>query len=256
MADTRAMPAVRPGDPTLDMRHGANSSIFRGKLSLTVALLLGTLAAAQSRPAQPVATPDARPPASDVAAALQRKYDAIKDFSASFIQTYEGGVLRRKASESGTVYVKKPGRMRWDYTSPEKKLFISDGRTMFLYFPADKQVMKNPVPDQDEATSTVLFLMGKGDIVRDFNVKWAEGGTENTYRLRLDPKTRQAEYDWLEVAADRHTLQIVGLTAADAQGGRSSFSFSNFKENVGLADKMFQFSIPRGTEVISSGKTP
>ena len=60
----------------------------------------------------------------------------------------------------------------------------------------------------------------------------------------------------LEVAADRHTLQIVGLTAADAQGGRSSFSFSNFKENVGLADKMFEFTIPRGTEVISSGKTP
>ncbi len=241
------------------MRHGANLSIFRGQLSLAaVTLLSWTLTTtAQSRlPSQPVSTPDARPPAGDVAVALQRKYDAIKDFSASFIQTYEGGVLRRKASESGTVYVKKPGRMRWDYTSPEKKLFISDGRTMFLYFPADKQVMKNPVPAQDEATSAVLFLMGKGDIVRDFNVKWAEGSTENTYRLRLDPKTRQTEYDWLELAADRHTLQIAGLTAADAQGGRSSFSFSNFKENVGLADKMFQFTIPRGTEVISSGKTP
>jgi outer membrane lipoprotein carrier protein len=241
------------------MRHGATLSIFRAHLSLTaVALLTWTLtAAAQSRlPSQPVSTPDARPPAGDVGVALQRKYDAIKDFSASFIQTYEGGVLRRKASESGTVYVKQPGRMRWDYTSPEKKLFVSDGHTMFLYFPADKQVMKNPVPAQDEATSAVLFLMGKGDIVRDFNVKWAEGGTENTYRLRLDPKSRQAEYDWLELAADRHTLQIVGLTAADAQGGRSSFSFSNFKENIGLADKMFQFTIPRGTEVISSGKTP
>jgi outer membrane lipoprotein carrier protein len=241
------------------MRHGANLSIFRGQLSLAVmTLLTWTLTAtAQSRlPSQPVPTPDARPPAGDVAVALQRKYDAIKDFSASFIQTYEGGVLRRKASESGTVYVKKPGRMRWDYTSPEKKLFVSDGRTMFLYFPADKQVMKNPVPAQDEATSAVLFLMGKGDIVRDFNVKWAEGGTENTYRLRLDPRTRQTEYDWLEVAADRHTLQIMGLTAADAQGGRSSFSFSNFKENVGLADKMFEFTIPRGTEVITSGKTP
>jgi outer membrane lipoprotein-sorting protein len=58
------------------------------------------------------------------------------------------------------------------------------------------------------------------------------------------------------VAADRHTLQIVGLAAGDAQGGKSSFSFSNFKENLGLADKMFQFTIPRGTEVISSGKTP
>ena len=204
-----------------------------------------------------VASADARQQtAQAVAAALQTKYDTVRDFSADFTQQWESGVLKRKITERGRLQVKKPGKMRWDYIDPEKKLFVSDGRTMFLYFPADKQVMKNPVPDQDEATSAVLFLMGKGDIVRDFNVKWAEGRTENTYRLRLDPKTRQAEYDWLEVAADRHTLQIVGLTAADAQGGRSSFSFSNFKENIGLADKMFQFSIPRGTEVISSGKTP
>lgn len=210
----------------------------------------------QARPPQEVSAPQALPPASDVAGALQRKYDSIKDFTASFQQTYEGGVLRRKALETGTVYIKKPGRMRWDYTSPEKKLVVSDGQTIFLYFPNEKQVMKNAVPSQDEATSAVLFLMGKGNITRDFTVKWAEGGTDSTYRLRLDPKARQAEYDWLEITAERDTFRIVGLTAADAQGGKSSFTFSNFKENAGLADKMFQFSIPRGTEVISSGKTP
>jgi outer membrane lipoprotein carrier protein len=240
------------------MRYWMARTRSRRQLSLLGASFLAcTMAvAAQNRPAQTIATPEVRPPAPDVAEALQRNYDAIKDFSASFTQTYEGGVLRRKAIESGTVYVKKPGKMRWDYTSPEKKLFVSDGRTMFLYLPADKQVMKNPVPPQDEATSAVLFLMGKGDIVRDFTVRWAEGGMEGPYRLRLEPKKRQAEYDWLEVAADRQTLQIVGLTVGDAQGGRSSFTFSNLKENIGLADKMFEFTIPRGTEVISSGKTP
>jgi outer membrane lipoprotein carrier protein len=226
-------------------------------LACVAAALCAATVAAQSRPpAQEVSSPDVRPPAADVAGALQRKYDSVKDFTARFTQTYEGGVLRRKASESGTVAVKKPGKMRWDYTSPEKKLFVSDGQTMFLYFPNEKQVMKNAVPSQDQATSAVLFLMGKGNIVRDFNVRWADGGSDTAYRLRLDPKTRQAEYDWLEIAADRETLRIVGLTAADAQGGRSSFIFSNFKENAGLADKMFEFTIPRGTEVISSGKTP
>jgi len=241
------------------MQSRANLFRSRTRLSAAAAVLLMSItavAAQGGKPAQNVPTPEVRPPAADVAAALQRKYDSLKDFSAAFTQTYEGGVLRRKASESGMVYVKKPGKMRWDYTSPEKKLFVSDGRTMFLYFPADRQVMKNPVPDQDQATSAVLFLMGKGDIVRDFNIRWGEGSSDTVYRLRLDPKTRQAEYDWLEVAADRHTLQFVGLTAADAQGGRSSFAFRNFKENAGLADKMFEFTIPRGTEVISSGKTP
>ena len=210
---------------------------------------------AQAKP-QAIQPDRAAPPPADVAAAVQRRYDAIKDFSANFTQTYEGGVLRRKATESGTVSIKKPGKMRWDYTAPEKKLFISDGRTMFMYFPADRQVMKNAVPQQDEATSAVLFLMGKGDVTRDFSVKYADTSDDTAYVLRLDPRTRQTEYDWLQIAVDRSTLQIKSLTAGDAQGGRSTFAFSNFKENSGLADKMFQFSIPRGTEVITSGKTP
>jgi outer membrane lipoprotein carrier protein len=220
-------------------------------------LICTATSAAQSRPpAQEVANAQVIPPAGEVAASLQRKYDTIKDFSASFSQTYEGGVLRKKTTESGTVYIKKPGKMRWEYTAPQKKLFVSDGRTLYMYFPTDKQVMKNPVPEQDEATSAMLFLMGKGDVTRDFTVRYGEGGGEDTYVLRLDPHTRQAEYDWLQITADRKTLQIRALTAGDTQGGRSTFTFTNFKENAGLADKMFQFTIPRGTEVITSGKTP
>lgn len=220
------------------------------------ALIGPVVSASRARqPAQEVQSTQVRPPAADVAVALQRRYDGVKDFTASFTQTYEGGVLRRKETGSGTVYVKKPGRMRWDYTTPEKKLFISDGKTMFMYFPRDKQVMTNTVPDQDQATSAVLFLVGKGDVTRDFDVRWAGGGDANAYVLRLDPKTRQAEYDWLQVTVDQRTLQIRALTAGDAQGGRSTFVFSGFKENTGLADKLFQFTIPRGTEVISSGRT-
>jgi outer membrane lipoprotein carrier protein len=213
-------------------------------------------AAQTPKPSQEVSSPQVLPPPAEIAAALQRKYDAIKDFSADFTQTYEGGVLKRKAAENGTVAIRKPGKMRWDYTSPQKKLFVSDGRMMFMYFPADKQVVRSPVPEQDQATSAVLFLMGKGDVTRDFNVRYAEGGTPETYVLRLDPKQRQAEYDWLQIEADRQTLQIRSLTAGDAQGGTSTFAFTNFKENPRLADKMFEFSIPRGTEVITSDKTP
>lgn len=229
----------------------------RPSLSPVLAIWVVACAATSAAQTPPREIPSDQiiPPAAEVAAALQRKYDTIKDFSASFTQTYEGGVLRRKAVESGTVYIKKPGRMRWDYTTPQKKQFVSDGRTLFMYFPADKQVMKSPVPEQDQATSAVLFLMGKGDVTRDFTVRYAEGGSPDTYHLRLDPRTRQAEYDWLQIAADRNTLQFRSLTAGDAQGGRSTFDFTNFKENTGLADKMFQFSIPRGTEVITSDKT-
>jgi outer membrane lipoprotein carrier protein len=230
-----------------------NRALLARATGLLASIALASLAAAQTP--SPLPSDQITPPAAEIAAALQRKYDTIKDFSANFTQTYEGGVLRRKAIEGGTVYIKKPGKMRWDYTSPQKKLFVSDGQTLYMYFPADRQVMKNPVPEQDQATSAVLFLMGRGNLTRDFDVRYGQGGSPDSYVLRLDPRTRQAEYDWLEVTVDRQTLQIRSLTAADAQGGRSTFEFTNFKENPGLADKLFQFTIPRGTEVIS-GRTP
>jgi outer membrane lipoprotein carrier protein len=198
---------------------------------------------------------EARPPVQDLAAALQQKYDGIRDFSADFTQSSEGGVLRRKPTvERGKVFVKKPGRMRWNYKSPEEKVFVSDGRQIQLYVPADKQVMVSPVPSDDQATSAVLFLMGRGNLTRDFNVSYGEGGTESTYVLRLDPKTRQAEYDWLQLTVDRKTLQIRELMAGDQQGGRSTFRFTNFKENPGVADKTFAFTAPPGTDVVKSGQ--
>lgn len=195
----------------------------------------------------------APPPAQEVAAALQKKYDAIRDFTADFVHESEGGLLRKKQTERGFVQVKKPGKMRWDYKAPEPKVFVSDGRRIYLHIPADNQVIVSPVPDQDQATTAVLFLVGKGNLTRDFTVSYAEAGGPDTYALRLQPKLPERDYDWLQIAVDRRTLQIRSLSAADSQGGRSSFQFSNFKENVGLSDKTFAFKIPRGADVTTNG---
>ena len=195
----------------------------------------------------------APPPAQEVAAALQKKYDAIRDFTADFVHESEGGLLRKKQTERGFVQVKKPGKMRWDYKAPEPKVFVSDGRRIYLHIPADNQVIVSPVPDQDQATTAVLFLVGKGNLTRDFTVSYAEAGGPDTYALRLQPKLPERDYDWLQIVVDRRTLQIRSLSAADSQGGRSSFQFSNFKENVGLSDKTFAFKIPRGADVTTNG---
>jgi outer membrane lipoprotein carrier protein len=195
----------------------------------------------------------APPPAQEVAAALQKKYDAIRDFTADFVHESEGGLLRKKQTERGFVQVKKPGKMRWDYKAPEPKVFVSDGRRIYLHIPADNQVIVSPVPDQDQATTAVLFLVGRGNLTRDFTVSYAEAGGPDTYALRLQPKLPERDYDWLQIVVDRRTLQIRSLSAADSQGGRSSFQFSNFKENVGLSDKTFAFKIPRGADVTTNG---
>jgi outer membrane lipoprotein carrier protein len=192
--------------------------------------------------------------APQVAAALQARYDRISDFTADFTQHYQSGVLKRKVTERGTLQVKKPGKMRWDYTDPEKKLFISDGARISLYVPADKQVTVTPVPSQDEATTAVLFLVGKGNLTRDFTVTFTKNQEAGTHGLRLQPKLPERDYDWLEIVVDQSTLQIRSLTAADRQGGQSTFVLSKVKENVGLSDKTFAFIPPRGTDVIHSGK--
>jgi len=213
-------------------------------LTLVLLLLLGPAAAAgQARPAAP-----------ETARALQEKYDRVKDFTADFTHTYESGVLKKTTVESGTVEIKKPGRMRWNYTTPDKKLFVSDGVKIYSYIPADKQVIVSDMPKDDEATTAVLFLTGRGNLTRDFIVTYASGaGSPDTWALRLDPRQKQRDYDWLIVVVDRKSFQIRSLTAADQQGGRSTFAFTNYRENAGVPDKAFEFKIPRGVDVITAG---
>ena len=83
-----------------------------------------------------------------VAAALQARYDSVRDFTADFTQQDESGILRKKLTERGKLQIKKPGKMRWDYTAPDKKLFVSDGTRIYLWVPADNQVTVSAVPER------------------------------------------------------------------------------------------------------------
>lgn len=193
------------------------------------------------------------PSAAQVAAALQRKYDSVRDFSAEFTHQHSGGVLRRTLVEQGTLHIKKPGKMRWEYKSPEKKLFVSDGERLYFHDPLNNQVTISKAPQGDRAASAAVFLSGRGSFTRDFKASFSDAGTSDTHALRLDPIVPQDDYDWLEVVVDRGSLQIRSLTAVEKQGGRSTFVFSRMKENIGVSDKTFEFEIPRGAEVIYAG---
>jgi outer membrane lipoprotein carrier protein len=194
-----------------------------------------------------------RPPAAELARSLQQRYSTVRDFSADFVHSYRGGALRTQVTERGTVAIKKPGKMRWTYTAPEKKTFVSDGVKVYSYIPQDRQVIVSTVPTGDEATTAVMFLAGKGDIVRDFTATDAEGGPAGTWSLKLVPRKAERDYDTLVLAVDPATLQIKSLKTTDRQGGESTFTFTSMKENRGLSDKEFAFRIPRGVDVITDG---
>jgi outer membrane lipoprotein carrier protein len=149
--------------------------------------------------------------------------------------------------------VKKPGKMRWTYTSPEEKVFVSDGVKLYSHIPRDRQVIVSSVPGEDEASTPALFLTGKGSLLRDFTAAYTEvpGAPAGAYALTFTPREPQREYEWLTLVVDPGTLKLLMLVTADRQGGRSTFTFTNLKENVGLSDKVFAFTIPRGTDVIT-----
>jgi outer membrane lipoprotein carrier protein len=207
---------------------------------------------AAQRPAQTAAE---RPAADAFARSVQQHYESVHDFSSDFTHTYEGGALRRKTTERGTVLVKKPGKMRWAYKSPEEKLFVSDGHKIYFYVPADKQVTVSSMPGEDKASTPILFLVGKGNLTADFTVSYPDaalpGVPADAVAIKLVPKVKTADFESLILVVDRQTLALRMLIAHDAQSGTSTFTFSTLKENVGLSDSQFTFSIPRGADVIT-----
>ena len=108
-------------------------------------------------PALLFAQPPSSPPAEDVARAVQHHYDQVKDFTADFAHTYTGGVLKKTVTEHGTVQIKKPGRMRWEYTAPERKTFVSDGHKIYSYVPADRQVIVATCPGKTRRPRRCCF---------------------------------------------------------------------------------------------------
>lgn len=192
--------------------------------------------------------------AAAVTARVQQHYNNLRDFRGDFVQSYEGGVLRTKTTERGTVAIKRPGRMRWVYTQPERKEFVSDGTRLFTYLVADKQVIVSPAPSAADGTVPALFLAGQADMSRDYTPSFASlpGASAGLLTLRLEPKERDSDYEWLGIGVDPGTSQIQYLVAADRQGGTSSFTFTNLKENRGLSDKDFEFRIPRGVDVVTN----
>src|SRR5688500_1430619 len=152
-------------------------------------------------------------PAPEVLArSLQQHYQKVLDFSADFAQTYRGGALRTQTTETGTVLIKKPGRMRWIYAKPEKKEFVSDGVKLYMYVPADRKVTVTDVPAGDQASTSALFLAGKGDITRDFAAAAANSPIPGAVALKLTPRKSQPDYRYLVVTVDPATFQMRALT--------------------------------------------
>jgi outer membrane lipoprotein carrier protein len=179
--------------------------------------------------------------------AIEEHHARTLDIVARFTQSYRSGMLGREIVERGVVSIKRPGRMRWEYKDPEVKLFVSDGRTFYFYVPSDRQVV---VSEQDVRHSLAARLLtGAGGLLDEFEASLEEPLEEGVLRLRLVPRQPQADVERATVDAEPGG-RIRGVLLEDMQGNRTRFRFEDVRENTGLADRLFRFEPPKGTEVI------
>lgn len=207
-------------------------------------LLLGLLLSA-------VAT--AQNDAHKIAESVDRRYNNMHSLEAQFTETYRGAGMAR--NESGTLWLKRPGKMRWDYREPRPKLFISDGKTAWFYVPGDQQVRKASVKKLDDLRSPIRYLLGKTKLEKEFSglslAPDAKPLDAGDVVLRGLPKGMEDRVTQVlfEITPDS---EIRSITIDEADGSTTQFRLFNQKQNIALLDSRFRFVPPPGVETVEA----
>ncbi len=191
--------------------------------------------------AQPVTAPSA--PAQDPAAValvakVQAFYDRTKDLTARFQQTYTYAGFGRKQVSAGRLSVKKPGMMRWDYETPEPKTVAVKGSRLVQWEPAANQAYVDERFDSTALSAAVTFLVGKGDLAKEFVPSLGKDGALVLTPRTPDPRVASVT---LTVNADG---QVLGTRVLDGSGNVNELRFEDVKRNVGLKDAAFEVTLP------------
>jgi outer membrane lipoprotein carrier protein len=196
-------------------------------------------------------TPEA-PSAQQVVARMQQFYNTTTDYQADFFQTYFNRLFNNYQRSRGKVYFKKPGRMRWEYAPPERKLFVSDGRTMWAFEPEANQAFQQSLRDSQLPTA-LSFLTGQGDLATEFNFRLIPAqsyGFTGGHVVELRPKTANAQYERLVFFVDGTSYQVRRSLVIDQAGNRNKMEFANARQNQGIQDSRFSFTPPQGVRII------
>ena len=182
---------------------------------------------------------------------VERSFATMKDFSADFVQIFQDP-LNQKQQESGHLYLMRPRMMRWEYTNPEEKLFVSDSKNVYLYVPADRQVSKEAVKDTFDDRMPLMFLLGRSDLRNEFTrfeLLNTRPFLEGTKVLRMYPR-RKTDLSEVIMEVDPANYQVRRLLLAHKDGSKSEFIFSNIRVNTGIKASLFQFKVPAGVEIV------
>ncbi|MFQ5894874.1 MAG: outer membrane lipoprotein carrier protein LolA [Nitrospinota bacterium] len=194
---------------------------------------------------------------------LQAKYESTRTLVASFEQENRLKTLGTSQLSQGRVYIHKPGRVRWEYQSPEPQLLVSDGETFWVYTPRLKQVIVSPVGRAFASPTPATFLGGSGDLRKTFRFRLLESPRDGkgNYRLELIPREGSVHrtggsIQKLTLVVGAKSFQILETAILDPMGNLTSVRFTRVEEGVELAPSLFRFQVPPDVEVVRPPRLP
>jgi outer membrane lipoprotein carrier protein len=199
----------------------------------------------------PAGAANASPDVHAIAQAVDNHYNHLQTLQTEFTERYQGAGIER--AESGSLWLKKPGKMRWEYRSPKEKLFLSDGKDAWFYLPDDRQVRRTSVRKLDDLRSPLSFLLGKTRLEKELDglsiaTDVAPTASGNVV-LRGVPKAMadRIREVILEITPEH---RIARIQFEEADESVTEYRFTQQEENGAIADQRFKFSPPPGVEVI------
>lgn len=193
-------------------------------------------------------TPDS---VEDIVDRVQKRFDAMSDFTAKVDQELVVASAGRTLKAHGTVAFKRPGKMRWELRSDETQVIVADGKTLWFYQPEEQQVLRSPFETAFRSSTPISFLTGVGRIRDDFEAS-IDGSGEGKVTLALLPRRQGGEVGRLRLTVETENYDIVTAEIFDPLGNITRLHFSDLKRNSGLGDSWFEFEVPDGVDIIDA----
>jgi len=214
---------------------------------LALLLLLVAGQAAAQQPADPASAPG-------IVAAIERFYGQADAMQAEFVQVSRSAALGGEQRQKGRVAIKRPGKMRWEFTSPTRTLFMTDGQTTWIWSQADNQVIvhKGGAGDGAEVTALLSDLSRLHELF-DVTLLPADAGAAS-HVLSLAPRDgADGGFKRLEMTVGRRSLLLERVVLTDQFDNLTDLTFSHVRLDVRLSDADFSFQVPAGAEVVTPG---
>ncbi len=180
---------------------------------------------------------------------VEKRY-SVSGFSAKFYQTSTIQAMDITDTATGTAYFKRPGKMRWEYETPERQLIITDGETLWIYRPDDNQVMIGKAPSFFKGGKGFSFLSDIKEIRQKFTMSLEKTGPEGFVVLKLIPKEKTYDVVKIFLTISKATFDVVEIETYNSYGDQTRFVFSDIELKQKIDDSLFHFKIPQGVEVL------